>query len=244
MSTPQMTTHGAGPASEPAAAPAVAVPREGEMFSDGELHARFGVPMQGGIRVSRENRCIVLVGSSSDSRGHTDTDRGTCTLYTGQDSDRTGIHDQEMSGGNLALSRSKEDGYIVLYFTKEGGRMAFNSRVECDSHEFEFEGSWGKRPRAVIKFSLRAVGKDDHALRKHASGIDSAKEHIKSAARNAADGRAKIEAIDSPPLTPEEISAIREFLAGPEPDTISKEEFLNIIMDDKKLRDRIQHLGS
>ncbi len=171
-------------------------------------------------------------------------DRGARILYTGQDSDRTGAHDQEMSGGNLALSRSKKEGYTVLYFTKEGGGMVFNSRVECDSHEFEFGASWGEQPRTVIRFNLRAVGRDDQALRKHASGIEPAKEHIKSAALSAAGGRARIEAIDSPPLTPEEISAIKKFFAGPEPTTISKEEFLSIVTDDKKLKDRIQHWNS
>lgn len=240
----QQTAQGIGPASEPAATRTAAMPRDGEMFSDMELHARFGVPMQGGIRVSHEKECIALVGRSGDNSGHMDADRGTRIMYTGQDSDRAGVHDQEMSDGNLALSRSKEEGYTVLYFTKEGGKMAFNSRVECDSHEFELETSWGEQPRAVIKFNLRAVGRDDRALRKHASDIEFAKEHIKSAALNATGGRAMMGAIDSPPLTTEEISAIKKFFAGPEPNTISKEEFLSIVMDNKKLNDHIRHLSS
>ena len=214
------------------------------MFSDGELHARFGVPMQGGIRVSQENRCIVLVDRSGEGVEKMSADRGARILYTGQDSERTGVHDQEMSGGNLALSRSKGEGYAVLYFTEEGGRLAFNSLVECDSHEFEFEVRWGRQPRAVIKFNLHAVGTDASVPRKHASGIEFMKECGKPATRNVTDEQARVEATDSPPLTPEEISAIKEFFAGPEPATISKEEFLSIVMDDKKLKKRIQHLSS
>lgn len=244
MGALQKTAQRTGPASEPAAALTVAMPREGEVFSDGELHARFGVPMQGGIRVSQENRCIVLVDHSCEGSEQRSADRGARILYTGQDSERTGVYDQEMSGGNLALSRSKGEGYAVLYFTEEGGRWAFNSRVECDSHEFELETRWGGQPRVLIKFNLLVVGIDTPVLRKHTSSIDSTNDHIKSAARNAADERARIEAIDSPPLAPEEISAIKRFFAGPEPGTISNEEFLSIVTDGKKLEDRIQYLNS
>lgn len=213
------------------------------MFSDGELHARFGVPMQGGIRVSQENRCIVLVDRSGEGSGQRSADRVTRILYTGQDSDRTGVHDQEMSGGNLALSHSKEEGYTVLYFTKEGDKMVFNSRVECDSHEFELETSWGEQPRAVIQFSLWPVKEVGPAQQKIVRSIEATKEYKKAAAHHATDGRETSEVVDSPPLTPEEVTAVKDFFARPEPRTISKEEFLSIVTDDKKLEERIRSLG-
>ena len=243
MSTLQKTMHGVDDTPEPAVAPTVSVPRKGERFSDEELHARFGVPMQGGIRVSRKNRCIVLVNHAGDGMGYANEDRGAGILYMGQNSDRLGVQDQEMSGSNLALSRSKDEEYAVLYFVKEGDTATFDSRVEYDSHEFEPEISGGGRHRIAIKFSLRKVGEEAPPRRRHA-GIEVVKEYEKTPSRYAEDDRAKIDAIDTPPLTPEEIAAIEDFLAEPEHRTISKEEFLSIVMDDKKLKERIRILDS
>lgn len=169
-------------ASAPATAPTVAVPRAGEKFSDEELHARFNVPVWGGIRVSRERKCIVLVDLAVNSC-YEDIDYGRTVSYMGQNSDREGIQDQEMpnsglfpiplitepvdsgerrtqaAGNNLSLARSKGEGYTVLYFTKEwgDGGLRFDSRVECDSHDFEVEQRAGRPHRVVIKFKLRKV---------------------------------------------------------------------------------------
>ena len=167
---------------EPVATPTVAVPRAGEKFSDEDLHARFNVPVWGGIRVSRDKKCIVLVDLAVPS-DYDDIDYGRTISYVGQNSDREGIHDQEMSNtgispdtskteptdpgerrmqaasNNLSLSRSKGDGYTVLYFTREWGvgDLRFDSRVECDSHGFEDERRAGRPPRRIIKFKLRKV---------------------------------------------------------------------------------------
>ena len=243
MSTLQKTMRKADSAPEPVVAPTVIVPRKGERFSNEELHARFGVPMQGGIRVSRENRCIVLINLVSDGMGHANEDRGAGIVYMGQNSDRAGVQDQELSGNNLALSRSKDEEYAVLYFVKEGNTATFDSRVEYDSHEFEAVISGDGQHRVAVKFSLQKVGEETPSRRRDA-GIEVAKEHGKAAERHAGDDGAEIDAIDSPPLTTEEIAAIEDFLAEPEPRTIPKEEFLSIVMDDKKLKEHIRSMDS
>lgn len=181
VSASQEIAHRADDAQEPAAAPAVAVPRTGEKFSDEELRARFGVPAWGGIRVNPEKRCVVLVDLAASSK-RDDTGRGDTVSYTGQNSDRGGVENQEMSGNglvlstskdeppdpcerrrqaasnNLALGTSKEEGYTVLYFTRErgGDRLRFDSLVECDSHCLAEQRAGGRR-RNVIKFKLRRV---------------------------------------------------------------------------------------
>ena len=167
---------------EPVAAPTVAVPRAGEKFRNEDLHARFNVPVWGGIRVSRDKKCIVLVGLAVPS-DYNDIDYGRTISYVGQNSDREGIHDQEMSdtclspdasktepadpgecrmqaaSNNLSLSRSKGGGYTVLYFTREWdvGDLRFDSRVECNSYGFEDDRRAGRPTRRIIKFKLRRV---------------------------------------------------------------------------------------
>lgn len=144
-------------ASEPVPPPTVAIPREGERFSDEELGARFGVPLRGGIRVSRVNKCIVLVHLAGISHGHANADGGTAVSYAGQNADPDGIQNQQMSGDNLVLSRSADDGYTVLYFIKEGTDLVFNSRVAYVSHGFGVETNRLGQPRVVIEFKLKAV---------------------------------------------------------------------------------------
>lgn len=96
--------------------------------------------------------CPVGIGS-----GHADTDCGTAVSYRGQNADPDGIQNQQMSGGNLALSRSADDGYTVLYFTKEDTDLVFRSRVVYVSHGFGVETNRLGQPRVVIEFKLRAV---------------------------------------------------------------------------------------
>lgn len=157
MSARQETVCKADTASDPTGAPTVAVPKTGEKFKDEELHARFGVPMRGGIRVSEERRCIVLVDLDAGTK-YANTDEGNAVSYMGQDSDRDGIQNQDMSANNLALRHSKENGYTVLYFIKQEGNLVFNSCVEYDAHRLEVEEKDGKRARVIIKFRLKRVG--------------------------------------------------------------------------------------
>ncbi len=157
VSARQETVQEADAASKPVAAPAVAVPRPGEKFSDDELHARFGVPKRGGIRVNEQKRCVVLVDLVDANSKYANTDDGNAVSYMGQDSDLDGVQNQKMSGNNLTLSRSRHDGYTVMYFVKERGELAFNSRVEYDSHDFVVEHNAGRQPRVVIKFMLRRI---------------------------------------------------------------------------------------
>ena len=156
MGTRQESVRKVNVAPEPAAVPPVVAPRTGEKFSDEELHARFGVPTEGGIRVSHEKRCIILVDLAVNSK-YNDVDDGGTISYMGQDSDREGMLNQEMSNNNLALSRSKEEGYTILYFTQEweNGDLRFDSYMEYDSHSFEFETKADRHSRRVIRFKLR-----------------------------------------------------------------------------------------
>lgn len=223
---------------EPAFPPTVAVPKAGERFSDEELHARFGVPTQHGIRVSGDNRCIVLVHLVGTDSGYTNTDRGAYILYMGENSDRYGLDNQKMAGGNLSLRRSMKDGYTVLYFLKEENVLVFRSRVEYDSHEFLVDMNRDGDPRVVVEFKLRTV----HAGKMSDAAVVS--ETGTTGPRHVVAGDADLEIIDSPPLTPDEIAAVKDFFSAGEPRTISKEEFLSIVMDDKKLEERIQRLES
>lgn len=113
--------------------------------------------MHGDIRVSRENMCIVLVRQAGSHQGQASTDRSAYVLHTGQNSGEVDSQGQEMRKDGLALCRSKEEGYTVLYFTKEGDALAFNSCVEYVSHESHVEAGGGGRSRRAVRFRLRAV---------------------------------------------------------------------------------------
>ena len=128
------------------------LPEPGSRFSDEELGARLGVPATGGIRVSHENRCIVLV----DRLGGDDKCGGSVgdiVRYAGQDLGGGGEEDQVLDGANLDLALSKARGYAVLGFSREGeGALVLDRVVECDSLCFERGGS-----RNVIVFRMRVV---------------------------------------------------------------------------------------
>lgn len=221
---------------EPAFAPTVEVPKAGERFSDEELHARFGVPTRHGIRVNKENRCMVLVHLVGIHSGYMNTDRGTHILYMGENSDLEGLENQKMSGGNLALSRSMKDGYTVLYFIKEGNVLVFRSRVEYESHEYLIEVNSNDDPRVIVEYNLRTVrsgqAPSDTKTEMHVAGL-------RRAARDP-----DLEIVDSPPLTPSEIAAIKDSISDDDPRTLSKEEFLAIVTDSKKLKEHIQYMDS
>lgn len=223
---------------EPAFPPTVAVPKAGERFSDEDLHTRFGVPTEHGMRVNKDNRCMVLVHLVGTDSGYTNTDRGTHILYMGENSDRDGLDNQKMSGGNLSLRRSMKDGYTVLYFVKEEDVLVFRSRVEYVSHEFLVDMNRDGDPRVIVEFKLRTV----HAGRMSDRTV--APETGAEGPRHVVAGEEDFEIIDSPPLTPDEIAAVKDFLAADKPHTISAEEFLSIVMDDKKLEERIQRSES
>lgn len=127
------------------------MPKLGSRFSDEKLGARLGVPPWGGIRVSHENRCVVLVDRGSGGDSHTDADIGGAVRYIGQDRRGGGEEeeDQALDGANLDLALSKARGYMVLYFTREGADLVFDKVVKCDSICFEKRGD-----RNVVVFKL------------------------------------------------------------------------------------------
>ena len=221
----------------------VPLPKAGERFSDEELHTKYGVPRDGGIRVNQENKCIVLENLINDRTKYTNTDRGTYILYMGQNSDRSGIKNQEMSDNNLALKNSKREGYTVLYFTREDGMLVFKSRVEYDSHDWKVGRSATGQRRVVIVFNLLVANDGASALRQPASGTKGTGEGTETAPRAAAK-QTEIEAIDSPPLTPEEIAAVEDCLSDPDQRIMSNEEFLEIVTDSNKLKEHIRRMDS
>ena len=175
------------------AVPNVEAPGAGERFSDEELHSRYGVPMHGGIRISEENRCIILVDRAGSRPVQASAGRGTYILDTGQNSDGGGGQGQGMHESSLALSRSKEEGYTVLYFTKEGGALVFNSRVEYDSHESYVETDGGGQKREVARFRLRAVAEAAPGRRRPAG--DEPRVAIEAAPEGAARKNAEPDAV-------------------------------------------------
>lgn len=178
----------AGAASEPGGAPIVAVPRAGERFSDEDLDAMYGVPTAGGMRVSRKNRCIALVRPAGSRPGRENAGQGACFVHTGRNSDYDGSHGGDLSREDLALSRSKEDGYTVLCFAREGDALVFVSRVECDSHELGVGADADGRPRRVVEFKMRTVSDEASAGRQPADGTSPA-----SAAETSEDPRVRLD---------------------------------------------------
>ena len=134
--------------------PRAGLPEPGSRFSDEELGARLGVPTAGGIRVSHENRCIVLVDrlGGDDKCGGSVGDIVRCA---GQDLGGGGGEDQALDGANLDLALSRARGYAVLGFSRERaeGALVLDRFVECDSLCFEKCGG-----RNVIVFRMRVVG--------------------------------------------------------------------------------------
>ena len=142
----QKIVHGA----KRAAAPIADVPSVGERLTYAEIQARFGVRPQDGICVNRPGKCIVLVDRAGNGSGRAGPD-GTVLFREDQG-------DGGLSGGGLLLSRSKEEDYKVLCFTKEGGMLEFASTVEYDSHAFKDEEDGGGGRRRTALFKLRVVG--------------------------------------------------------------------------------------
>ena len=123
----------------------------GRRFSDEWLRARLGVPLRGGIRVSHENKCIVIVDRMDDASSHTTI--GILARYMGEDRGGDGGADQALEGGNLDLALSRLRGYMVLGFARDGDDLVFDGPVECDSFRFERHGG-----RNVLTFGMRAAG--------------------------------------------------------------------------------------
>ena len=146
MSLSQKIVHG----TKRAAAPIADMPSTGERLTYAELQARFGVRPKDGICVNRPGKCIVLVDRAGG--GSSRTRPGGTVIF------RADQGDDGLSGSGLILSRSKEEDYKVLCFTKEDGMLKFASIVEYDSHAFRDEEDSGGNRRRTALFRLRVVG--------------------------------------------------------------------------------------
>ena len=168
-SVPAPTTKEASSNSHAIAAPSnprTDAPDPGTKFTDKDLRDRFGVRLRGGIRVSRENKYIVLVALVDGNTDYRNANEGDTVMYMGENHHGNKEADQVLDGNNLALSRSREEGYTVLYFTKQDDVLVFDKIVEYRSHRFKNEGASGRK---VIFFELGAVGIETPA-RQRAAG--------------------------------------------------------------------------
>lgn len=182
----------------------VAVPREGEVFNENGIVARFAVPPKGGIRVNRKTREIVLV-DRVDSTVYNNVDDSSTLEYMGrnQDGDYSGEQDQVLAKENLVLRRSKDEGYTVFYFMKEEDKLRFRGIVEYESHEFRDRKNRVGDTRKAIVFKFAVVRGEASAMPQHdAVGIPSAD------AGNAAEG--KVPDLESVEMVEREVSGSRQ----------------------------------
>ena len=130
------------------------MPKEGERFTARELASRFGVCGQGDMRVNHAGKCIVII---DQARGNFNGAGGgrTALVRVGRDAGRQGDRGGRLIGDNLLLSRSREEGYTVLYFVKVENLLEFSARVVYDSHAFRNKG--GGDTRRVVVFKLRTI---------------------------------------------------------------------------------------
>lgn len=151
VSVSQKVVHGGKGA---AVGPVPSVPKEGERFTAKELASRFGVREQGDMRVNHAGKCIVIV---DQARGNFNGagGGGTALIRIGRDAGRQGSRGGRLIGDNLLLSRSREEGYTVLYFVKVKKLLEFSARVVYDSHAFKNKG--GGDTRRVVIFKLRTI---------------------------------------------------------------------------------------
>lgn len=130
------------------------MPKEGERFTARELASRFGVCGQGDMRVNHAGKCTVIV-----DQAHSNWDKGsggrTALIRVGIDADCQGNRGGGLIGDNLLLSRSREEGYTVLYFVKVKQLLEFSARVVYDSHAFRNKGDGDTR--SVVIFKLRTI---------------------------------------------------------------------------------------
>lgn len=152
MSAGQKAVHARSPAKTTAAG----MPRIGERFSSGELASRFGVQSRGDVRVNHAGKCIVLVDRTGGGSSRACGGDRAAFLYKAAAAGGQAGRDGGLHGDNLVLSRSREEGYTVLYFRKVGRMLEFASRVEYESHAPKDEARKG-RTRSGILFRLRAV---------------------------------------------------------------------------------------
>ena len=146
----------------------------GETLDEGEVGARFGVRPRGGIRVNPLRRCIVLVDRVDGSSGYENADGGNTIKYMGrnQPGDLWGDRDQVLDDENLLLSRSKEEGYTVLYFKKDGeDLLRFDGLVEYESHCTEEKKSRSGHKREAIVFKLKTIRAEAVAAGRQAGGM-------------------------------------------------------------------------
>ena len=154
----------------------VAVPRENEVFDEDGIVARFGVPQKGGIRINYKTREIVLV-DRVDGTVYNNVDDSSTLEYMGRnrDGDYSGKQDQVLANENLVLKRSKDEGYTVFYFMKQGDELRFRSIVEYESHEFKDRKNLVGNTRKAIVFKFAVVRGEANAVPQHdAAGIPSA----------------------------------------------------------------------
>ncbi len=140
--------------------PSFIPPKKGEGFTNRELHERFGVSLQGGIRVSIKNRLIILISA-------TFTDKMGQVEYEGDREDKeNGIlyymgagkyGDQKITRCNKSiLDRGSGQGFRMFYFQKpKANNYVYRYEVKYDSYSCERGRDPNGKLRKVIIFKLR-----------------------------------------------------------------------------------------
>lgn len=100
------------------------LPQRGDEFTEDQLLERFGAPRGGSVRASATSPDIILVRYAHGDCGIVEEDGRI--IY---DSRRCEGGPDQASSGSPRLARSLESGSRVMYFVKEGERLAFNGIV-------------------------------------------------------------------------------------------------------------------
>lgn len=127
----------------------VPLPERGAEFTEEQVCERFGVKKYGGIRVNHASKIIVLVNRVDVQTQYRNVEHGRYLDFSGHDVDSRG----NMQSDDVALANSVKDGYVVLYFVKEHGRLLFEGQVECMSHPSPSD----VRPGQKISFRLKPI---------------------------------------------------------------------------------------
>jgi hypothetical protein len=132
----------------------------GEVIERMVLHKRYGGSGQGGIAPSRSSPNIMIFSeaASGEPHGYFDGWRDDgCFHYTGEGQ----RGDQQMKGGNAAISRHDTASRALRLFDGARGRVTYEGRFDLDAerpfYTTDAPESKTARPRSVIVFRLRPL---------------------------------------------------------------------------------------
>jgi hypothetical protein len=148
------------PESERFGNPLIWALQPGEVIERMVLHKRYGGSGQGGIAPSRSSPNIMIFSeaASGEPHGYFDGWRDDgCFHYTGEGQ----RGDQQMKGGNAAISRHDTVSRALRLFDGARGRVTYEGQFDLDAerpfYTTDAPESKTARPRSVIVFRLRPL---------------------------------------------------------------------------------------